>query len=145
MAAGSRQRAELLGPTAALYKSRRFPRAASLLAHVVGGEGLIQRGSRSPLTWPSAGRGGAARLPEPGRRGAQDNPRPAAVGGPTAAGGSSRGRLGAPRGMARRRAAPPTAEGSPSAGCRELHGVHGWPVPPLFPSPPPHPSPHVTG
>lgn len=41
----------------ALYAPRRLPRAASLLAHVVGGEGLIQRGSRSPLTRPSPGRG----------------------------------------------------------------------------------------
>lgn len=95
----------------ALYAPRRLPRAASsLLARVVGGEGLIQRGSGAPITRPSPGAAGCAPAPAPAPR---DAPRPpsgkARVGSKGAAGGGPVPGLLQP----------------PSGGGGELAGVHG--------------------
>lgn len=102
----------------ALYAPRRLPRAASsLLARVVGGEGLIQRGSGAPITRPSPGAAGCAPAPAPAPR---DAPRPAVGEG---LGGEQGGSGGGP---------VPGLLQPPSGGGGELAGVHGCvPVSPL--------------
>lgn len=87
------------------------------------------------MTRPSPGRGRLHACVKPERRGVRAAPRPAAVGGGPRSRGAAGPRWGASPGPARRRAAPPTAEGPPSRGCAELPGVRGCrgcpvPVPP---------------